>query len=396
MPIPSPFHPRLERLCTSYRWKDWAGYYAVCSFDHGPDLEYTAFRQAAGLIDVSPLYKYDVRGADAALFLSQLLVRDIRKLAIGRVTYCCWCDDEGKVVDDGTVTRWGERRFRLTAAEPSLRWFERAIGGQRVTVEDVTERVAALALQGPRSRVILADCSDADVDKLKFFRATEAQLDGVKVGITRTGYTGDLGYEIWVDADAALPVWDAVIDAGRNHAIEPAGLDALDMTRIEAGFIMLDVDYYSSPRVVLDSRKSSPFEIGLGWTVDLERDPFVGQTALAAEKRRGSEWQLVGLTADYSELEQLYESYGLPACLPATASREPVPVFQGDRQVGRATSHMWSPILKQQIALASVRSEVAALGTRLSIEHTVEFERSSVSAEVVATPFFNPERKRKP
>jgi len=395
MPVPSPFHPRTSRLCTSFRWKDWAGYYAVCSFDHSQEREYIAFRQAAGLIDVTPLYKYEVRGKDSARFLAQVMTRDITKLAVGRVTYCCWCDDAGKVVDDGTVTRWGRYHFRVTAAEPSLRWFERAIQGQDVTVEDSSSRIAALALQGPRSREILADCSDADLERLKFFRATTARLDGVEVGITRTGYTGDLGFEVWMSTEDALAVWDAIVDAGRAHALEPAGLDALDMTRIEAGFVMLDVDYYSAPRVVLESRKSTPHELGLGWTVNLERDPFVGQSALRAELERGVAWQVVGLEADWEKLEALYEGYGMPASLPTSASREPLPVYQGERQVGRATSHMWSPILKKQIALASVRTQ-ALDGGDLAIEHTVEFERSQVPVRVVKTPFFNPLRKRKP
>jgi aminomethyltransferase len=395
MPIPSPFHPRTEKLCTSYRWKDWAGYYAVASFDHSQEREYVAFRQAAGLIDVTPLFKYEVRGRDAGRFLAQIMTRDISKLAVGRVTYCCWCTDEGKVVDDGTVTRWDEDHYRVTAAEPSLRWFERAIQGQEVTIEDSSARIAALAIQGPRSRAVLADCTDVDVDELKFFRATTGRLDGVEVGITRTGYTGDLGFEVWMAAEEALAVWDAIVDAGRAHGLEPAGLDALDMTRIEAGFILLGADYYSAPRVVLESRKSTPYELGLGWTVALEREPFVGQAALRAEQERGVAWQMVGLEASWEHLEALYERFGMPASLSPAASREPLPVYQADRQVGRATSHMWSPILKKQIALASVRTE-ATRGGGLAIEHTVEFERSQVPVRIVATPFFDPPRKRKP
>ncbi|MCZ6508171.1 MAG: aminomethyltransferase family protein [Acidobacteria bacterium] len=396
MPLPSPFHLRIEKLCTSFRWKDWAGYHAVSSFDHSHEREYVAFRQAAGVIDVSPLYKYEVRGRDAGRFLSQVMARDITRLGVGRVTYCCWCDDEGKVVDDGTVTRWGEEHYRVTAAEPSLRWFEQGMQGQDVTIEDSSQRIAALALQGPRSRAVLADCSDAPLDRLEFFRATTARLDGVEVGITRTGYTGDLGYEIWIDAHDALAVWDAVIDAGRAHGLEPAGLDALDMTRIEAGFLMLDVDYYSAPREVLESRKSTPFELGLGWTVHLERDPFVGQAALVAEQRRGVAWNLVGLEADWQELEALYERYGMPVSLPAAASRDALPIYRGSEQVGRATSHMWSPLLKKQIALASLRAEAAVAGTDLAIEHTVEFERCRVAVKVVKMPFFDPLRKRQP
>lgn len=396
MPIPSPFHERTKPLCKSYRWKDWAGYYAVCSYDYCHDPEYNAFRQTAGMIDVTPLYKYEVRGPDSQAFLSRMMVKNIAKLRVGRVTYCCWTDDRGKVVDDGTVHRLTEDHYRVTAADPTYHWLKRLSHGYDVAIEDSSQRIATLALQGPTSRDILGKVSDADMDALKFFRVTKARMDGFEVEISRTGYTGDLGYEIWTEAKNAHRLWDILMDGGRDHGIRPCGLDALDVTRIEAGFIMLQVDYYSAPKVVLESRKSSPFEIGLGWTVNLERDPFVGQQALVEEKRNGSPWQMRGLVASWEELERLYERYGLPPSLPATASREAVPVFQNGRQVGRATSHTWSPVLKKMISIACIETDVAAPGTRLQIEHTVEYERCSVSATVVETPFFDPPRKRKP
>ncbi len=396
MPAPTPFHPRTSALCTSYKWKDWAGFAAVRSYDHSHEPEYFAFREAAGLLDVSPLFKYEVYGPDAARFLARMMARDVGKLTVGRVAYTCWCDDEGKVVDDGTVTRLEEDYFRVTAADPSLAWMLRLSPGYRVTLEDSSQRLAALAVQGPASRDVLKACADADLDRLKFFRATRATIGGASGWITRTGYTGDLGFEVWVESADALATWDAILDAGRAYGLLPAGLDALDMTRIEAGFILLGCDYYSSRRVVLESRKSTPDEIGLGWIVELDRDPFVGQARIRAERERGSAWALVGLEASWPELEALYESYGLPPALPPAASREPLPVFAGDRQVGRATSHVWSPILKKSIALASVRAPWAAPSTPLRVEHTVEFERKSVAATVVPTPFFDPERKKKP
>jgi aminomethyltransferase len=394
MPIPSPFHERTAPLCTSYRWKDWAGYYAVCSYDTTHDREYFAFREAAGLIDVTPLYKYEVRGPDAAALLSRMMVRNVRKLKVGRVGYTCWCDDAGKVVDDGTVSRLEEDHFRVTAADPTLHWLQALARGYDVTVEDSSRRLAALAIQGPTSRDILAGCSDAALDRLRFFRVTRAELDGLEVWISRTGYTGDLGYEVWVESDRALALWDRLVDAGRPHGLLPAGLDALDMTRIEAGFVMLHVDYFSATKVTLESRKSTPFEIGLGWAVKLERAPFVGQAALLAEKRNGSVWQLVGLELDWPELEALYERYGLPPALPAAGCREPLPVYADGRQVGQVTSHTWSPILKRMIALASVRVPWAEEGNRLQVEHTVEYERHTVSARVTPTPFFDPPRKK--
>ena len=394
MPIPSPFHERTAPLCTSYRWKDWAGYYAVCSYDTTHDREYFAFREAAGIIDVTPLYKYEVYGSDAAALLSRMMVRNVRKLKVGRVGYTCWCDDAGKVVDDGTVSRLDEDYYRVTAADPTLHWLHGLARGYDVTIEDSSRRLAAVAVQGPTSRDVLASCSDAKLDKLRFFRVTRAELDGLDVWISRTGYTGDLGYEVWVESDRAVALWDRLIDAGRAWGLEPAGLDALDMTRIEAGFVMLHVDYFSSTKVILESRKSTPYEIGLGWAVQLERPPFVGQAALVAEKRDGSVWQLVGLEMDWPELEALYERYDLPPALAAEACREPLPVYADGRQVGQVTSHTWSPILKRMIALASVRTPWAGEGTTVQVEHTVEYERHTVSARVTPTPFFDPPRKK--
>lgn len=396
MPIPSPFHARTSALCTSFRWKDWAGYAAVCSYDTTHDREYFAFRESAGLLDVTPLFKYEVHGPDAAALLSRMMVRDVAKLKVGRMAYTCWCDDAGKVIDDGTVARLDQDYYRVTAADPTYHWLRTVGRGFRATIEDSSVRLAALALQGPNSREILRAASDADMDALKFFGIVRAKLDGLDVWISRTGYTGDLGYEVWVENAGALRLWDALVAAGRPYGIEPAGLDALDVTRIEAGFILLGVDYFSAPKVVLEARKSTPDEIGLGWVVDLEHQPYLGRDALVAERARGSAWRLVGLEVGWEELERLYESYGLPPALPTQARRDGLPVYEGERQVGKVTSHTWSPILKKYVALASVVASHAGKGARLEMEHTVEFERRRVPATVVDTPFFDPPRKRKP
>src|ERR1700688_2555516 len=257
MPIPSPFHERTSKLCTSYRWKDWSGYAAVSSYDTTHEREYFAFRESAGLLDVTPLYKYEVHGPDAAALLSRMMVRDVSKLKVDRVGYSCWCDDYGKVIDDGTVTRLAEDYYRVTAADPTLHWLQAVGRGLRVTIEDSSARLAAVALQGPRSREILRAVSDADIDRLKFFGATRARLDGVDVWITRTGYTGDLGYEVWTENAGALRLWDALVDAGRPHGIEPAGLDALDVSRIEAGLLLPGADYFRAPQVILEAREST-------------------------------------------------------------------------------------------------------------------------------------------
>jgi len=397
MPIPSPFHERTLPLCTSYRWKDWAGYCAVSSYDTTHEREYFAFRESAGLLDVTPLYKYEISGRDAAALLARMMVRDVSKLKVGRVAYTCWCDDAGKVIDDGTVARLGESHYRMTAADPTLHWLLALSRGLDVEIEDSSARLAALALQGPTSRAVLAAASDANMTALKFFGVTAAKIDGIPVWISRTGYTGDLGYEVWCERADALRLWDALMAAGRPHGIEPAGLDALDVVRIEAGFVLLGIDYYSAKKVVLEARKSTPHELGFGWMVDLKRGNFIGRDAIAAEMRRGSVWQLVGLEVSWEELEALYASFNLPPSLPVTARRDALPVYAEDgRQVGQATSHTWSPLLKKYLALASVRRGHEAPGTKLRIEHTVEFERRQVGATVAPTPFYDPERKRRP
>jgi glycine cleavage system T protein (aminomethyltransferase) len=347
------------------------------------------------LLDVSPLFKYRVEGREAAEFLAFVMTRDIRKVKPRQVTYCCFCDSKGKVIDDGTVARLQDSVYRVTSASPSLRWLQEHARGFSVEIIDESESVAALALQGPTSCSVLRDAArGADLDSLRFFRITEAHIGQARVEISRTGYTGDLGYEIWMNNEDALAVWDCLQEAGTAHGLVPAGLDALDVTRVEAGFILQGVDYYSATRCPVESRKSSPFEIGLGWTVDLERDPFLGQEALRREKLGGSRWALVGLDISWEEMEALYEEHGLPPHLPATAWRTAVPVYDGDRQIGRATSGSWSPLLKKNLALASVEQRYSKPGTTIQIEHTAEYERRSVTARVVPRPFFDPERKK--
>ncbi|MCA9692644.1 MAG: aminomethyltransferase family protein [Myxococcales bacterium] len=402
MPVPSPFHPRTSALCTSLFWKEWAGYHAVRSFDTCHEREYHAFRHAAGLLDVTPLYKYDVEGPDAERLLTRVMTRDISKLRVGRVTYCCWCDDDGKVMDDGTVWRLGKQRFRVTAAEPSYAWLSDQARRLDVSIVDVSEQIAAVALQGPRARDIVAAAvrprgKATPVAELKFFRLTRGRVAGHDVIVTRTGYTGDLGYELWIDRAHALDLWDSLMAAGAPHGIWPAGLDALDVTRVEAGFIMNGVDYFSSHHCLIERKKSTPFELGLGWCVDLGRAPFIGQRALLAERERGSTWALVGLEYDWDALEAVYAGYGLPPGVAAGACRDGKPIYAGPgraRQVGYVTSSAWSPILKKYIALATVEARHGRPGGRLHVELTVEYTRHSVPATVVETPFFNPERKR--
>jgi len=384
-------------LCESMNWKEWAGYHAVSSYKVLHDSEYHAFRNSTGLLDVTPLFKYHVRGKDAAAFLSQIMVKDIRKLKVGRVSYLCWCTDEGKVVDDGTVMRRGEEEFFVTSADPCFSWFSRFLKGYLVTLEDISDQFAGLALQGPTSRDILKQICDADLDGLVFFATTKTRIEGFEVWISRTGYTGDLGYELWVDNSNALKLWDTAMAAGKNYGLRPAGLNALDVCRVEAGLILKNVDYYNALHVLIDARKSSPFEISLGWTVNLDREPFNGQVALRREIKTGSRWAIVGLDIDWPEIEALYARHHLPPEVGSLAWRMSIPLYTDDsriRQIGYATSGTWSPILKKNIALATIETGFHEEGTKVHIEKTVEHHRFSVTATVHKPQFYDPERKR--
>ena len=395
MPLKTtPFHARTAQLCESQAWRRWAGHMVASSYDLLHDREYHAIRSAAALLDVSPLYKYLVTGRDAARLLDRVVTRNVGKMKTGQVVYTPWCDAEGKVIDDGTVSRLDDATFRMTAADPTQRWLHLNATGLDVSVEDVSETTAALALQGPNARVILQQLTETDLSGLKYFRLTSAHLRGIPVTISRTGYTGDLGFEVWVDAAQAIPLWDAIIAAGTPYGITAAGMLALDVARIEAGLMLLEVDYVSAHHALIESQKSSPYELNLGWAVSLEKEAFVGRAALDAEARRGPEWQFVGLAVDWESLERLYAAVHLPPRLPSTAWRTSVPVYAAGAQVGYATSGCWSPLLKQYIALAHLRSAYAAPGTAVAMEMTVEHHRQQASARVVKTPFFNPDRKR--
>ena len=396
MPRQTPFHPRTAALCCSYAWKEWAGYAAVCNYDRHSEREYFAFRHTAGLIDITPLFKYEITGPDAGAFLSRVWCRDIASIGRGRVVYSSMVDERGKMLDDGTIARIGEQHYRVTSSEAWLGWFHRHARGYQVTIEESTDDIAALALQGPLARQILKPLVEFDMDRMRFFRIRRTTLAGIPLWISRTGYTGDLGYELWVDNVDALRLWDALTEAGAPLGMEPVGLDALDVVRIEAGFVLQGIDYVSAKFCLNEFRKSTPCEAGLSSTVDLERDLFVGQGALLAERARGPAWELVGLELSWSELEVLYASYNLPPHLAPAASRAALPVYDpaGRKQIGQITSSVWSPLLKKSIALAQVRAAWAAPGTVLKAECTPEFERRQVSATVVPRPFFDPERKR--
>ena len=394
MPIGTAFHERTFALCESLNYREWSGYYAVSSYEPHHEHEYNAIRNAAALIDISPLYKYRLTGKDATRLVDRIITRDMRKVSIGQVVYTPWCDEHGKVIDDGTVSRLEENTYRWTAADPSLRWFTQNAVGMDVQIEDISESISALALQGPTSgRLLKSLITDGDISNLKYFRVTSAKLAGIPVDISRTGYTGDLGYEIWMPSEHGLKIWDALMTGGRAFDIHAAGMLALDVARVEAGLLLIDVDFNSSKKALVEEQKYSPYEMGLGRLVNLDKNRFVGQAALIAEQKRGHAREIVGLEIDWPHVESFYEEAGLPPAVSPMASRVAVPVFKEGMQIGKATTSTWSPTLKKMIALATVRREFSKPGTKVQFEITVEAVRHQVPATVVKTPFFNPKRK---
>lgn len=396
MPIPSPFHPRTVALSASHEWRNWSGYLAAALYDHLHDREYYAMRSAAGLIDVSPLYKYELCGPDALDLANRIFTRDFSHCAVGQVLYTPWCDDDGRVIDDGTVARLSLDVLRVTSAEANLVWFEDCAFGMDVQVRDISTDLATLALQGPLALAVLDTLApDAYLGALRYYRCIQASLGGIPVEITRTGYTGDLGYELWVPADLALPLWDRVMDVGSAYGLVPVGMAALDIARIEAGLIMCGVDYISARKALIDAQKSTPAELGLSWAVDLSKPAFVGRKALLTEAASGPARKLVGLEMLWEDLETVFERWKLTPQVAGRASRASIPVYLHGHQIGEVTSHTFSPLQKRYIGLASVRSDAPDEGGHVEVEVTVEHTRQKARARVCKLPFYNPSRKRK-
>jgi len=390
----SPFAKRTSVLNQSQEWRRWGGYLAATQYELHHENEYFAIRTKAALLDISPLYKYSLKGPDAQSFLDKLVTRNIQGCNIHQVMYTPWCNEYGKVIDDGTVQHIGENSFLLTSAEPNISWLLENSKGMNLIIKDESQSIAALALQGPNARKILNSLSIEPLNNLKFFWLTHTKLENIPVTISRTGYTGDLGYEIWLNPSDAIPLWDTLMDAGEPYGITPTGLQALDIARIEAGLILLDVDYISSRHALIDTRKSSPFELGLGWAVKSKKTDFIGKKALLKEKNSQGLWKFCGIEIQWGALESKYKKIGLPPSLPTTAWRTSTPLFSKNKQIGYATSGCWSPLLKRYIALAHIEEKYATVGSIIDFELTVEHYRHRTPATIVETPFYNPERKR--
>ena len=375
--VPSPRRAPQPQLQSG----EWSGYLAASAYHDSHEIEYNAIREAAALLDVSPLYKYLVSGPDSTRLVDRVITRDAANFAVGRVYYTSWCNEQGRVVDDGTVACLDERTYRWTAADPSLRWLRMNASGLDVEIEDVSERISAVAIQGPLSRDVLEAATETSWGDLAYFGRRASRVGRLAVDVSRTGYTGDLGYEVWVESSEAVELWDALVEAGRAYGLRPAGMLALDVRRaaIEAGVIVIEVDFDSVRRALIPEQSFSPFELGiLGRLVDFEKQAeFVGRlrARTGTEARRRASRRLVGLELEWDSLEGLYRDKGLMPTLDPAASREPLPLYARGRQVGKATSTTWSPILKKVVALASVSADHSALATRIEFEWTVEARR---------------------
>jgi aminomethyltransferase len=396
MSVGTAFYPRQQELNTKQVWGEWAGYFAAAVYADFHDIEYSAIREAAAVIDTSPLYKYLVRGPDAARLLDRVITRDMTKMQLDQVYYTPWCDEAGKVLDDGTITRIADTEYRITAADPCYRWFLLNATGLDVEVLDVSESLAGLALQGKLSREVLEAATRQDWTDVRYFRHRRTEIGGVDVSVTRTGYTGDRGYELWIPVDGALEVWDAIFEAGAAYGIFPAGIRALDAARVEAGLILIEAEYTSARHAIGPEQSYSPFEIGLGRLVDFDKAAdFNGRRALIAERTAGGPARrLVGVELDWAGIEGMFAKHGLAPMISPFVDRSPVPVYKDNVQVGRATSITWGTTIKKMVGFGSLDKRLESPGHRVSVEYSVEGERGKVGATVVALPFLDLPRKR--
>jgi aminomethyltransferase len=393
----TPFYARLSELNTTGLWGHWSGFLSAQKYDMSAKHEYFAVRNSAGFFDTSPLYKYWIRGKDAEKFLAGVMTRDIRQCRPGKAQYTLWCDDRGFVLEDGVAFRHSDTEFMLTLAEPNVGYFRDLVGRLAVEIEDVSDEFAMLAVQGPRSREILGKVAP-EVNDLGFFEHTQSKIGRVGVTISRTGYTGDLGFEIRVGSDDALPVLDAVREAGDGYGFIPFGEEALLMTRIEAGLVLINVEFSSSRFAFTDHERVTPKELGFGWMlkgIGADDRPFIGRNAIRKEiADKTSRWASVGLVIDWQDYDRIYDDAGLIPPKDETPLDYESMLYddQGER-IGYATSLMYSPVLQRHIALARVRPDLAAVGSRVNLELTINHQYRTVAADVARMPLFNPERK---
>ena len=395
MTLETPFHPRTAELNQARRWRKWSGFFIADSYFPAHDLEYHAIRFSAALFDVTPMCKYRITGPDAARLVDRVITRRVDRIKPMRAIYTPWCDHDGRVLDDGTVALLADGSYFWTAAEPQHGWLEAAGEGLNVTIEDMTEKLCALSLQGPHARDVLSAAVGRDMSDLPFFGRADVTIGGTAVGISRTGYSGDLGFELWMPFDEALPVWDALIKSGQDYTLRVAGMEALDVARLEAGLIMAGVDYHSSRTARHPSLAISPYEIGMDRLVDLDKPAFIGKRALMNEVAAGGPAnRLVGLELDLNVFEDAYLDLGYAIEHPLRAWRHVTPLTRKGETIGRATSGTFSPLLKRSIALGFLPTKHAEVGSTVSIEWQIEETRQQIPATVVPLPFLDLPRKR--
>jgi aminomethyltransferase len=394
----TPFHPRLAPLSETMLWKHWSGYAVAQNYQFSTLFEYFAIRNSVAVFDTSPLFKYRIKGADAEQFLAGVLTRDIRKCQSGQAQYTIWCDDAGYLLEDGVVLRLSEEEYLLTSAEPNLRYLSNLIGRQQVEISDISYEYGILAVQGPHSRTVLAQLSKAAVD-LPYFHVTQTKIGKKPVVLSRTGFTGDLGFELWIRAEDALVVWDALMAAGAGYNIIPIGLLALKLARIEAGLLLMDVDFSSSRYAWVAGQRETPLELGFDWMLrrlDKDDRPFIGRFAIEQEiVNKTSRWKTVGLMLDWQAYEQVYNEIGL------IAPKESIPIEEAHslydakhNYLGYATSLMYSSLLKRHIAIGKLPLHLSQPGDVAYLELMVLHRPKYVLAHVVKMPFYDPPRKK--
>jgi aminomethyltransferase len=393
----TPFHERTSALNETHLWSHWSGTLAANRYQLSDKMEYFAVRNAAGVFDSSPLYKYRITGKDAEAFLGGVLARDIRQCPPGHAQYTCWLDDGGFVIEDGVILHTAKNEYLLTSAEPNLAYLQDRSGRHDVTIEDVSENLGTLALQGPRSRDLLKKLVP-QMEKIPYFGVAKGEIGGAGVTVSRTGYSGDLGYEVWIDTPDAIHVWDTLWESMEGHGVLPFGLAALEMLRIEAGLLLMEADFDSSRYAWNDAHRSTPIELGWAWMFkDLKADDraFIGRKALEREiTDKTSRWAMRGLIVDWQDYDRVYNNAGLVPPKDHTPILEDWMVYDDDYQrVGYATSFMYSPMLQRHIAIARVRPDFAKLGTKVNLETTVDHKYEQVAANVARLPLYNPERK---
>ena len=379
--LETPFHERTYEACYNNDWYRWAGYKIAREYSN-TELEYTAMRNTAGVLDITPMHKYDIKGADAIKFVDKLVTRNVTEIKSGQVMYIIWCNEDGNVIDDGTVFCFDSNHLRIFCAERNLNWFSDTAIGFDVEVEDVSDTIAALAFQGPLSCKILNLLNVKNIENLKPFYFDNFDLNGCKVTISRTGFSGDLGYEIWCKNEDAINVWDSLFKFNRDYKVLPAGMNALEMVRVEAGFIQPNADFMSAEQALRPNRMRNPFELGMSWLVDLNKNYFTGKKNLVNLKKKTLTKKLVGLDIQGDK--------------PAIGS---VLYDKNKKEIGIVTAGMWSPSLKSNIAFGYVDKDHMKIGSKVFAEiyHPEELEYKKIWAEcsVVKKQFFNPPRRHK-